>query len=519
MHLTWQNGLLPWRQVLFLVLLLCPCLRASYYLNSERYGADVDEIVVEQNATIKIFDNTCGPLVNNPRSSNFTLAPEVCLSGYDPHKYFRLWEMPRCVGRDGLPRPSMLVTYSDQNCTGRTYTHPPAGIGPNLGWWITFPVSFPRGPLVHWSLIFHCHSEPFDDLLDPLKWEYTNGGELQPLLKDRNPLALCEHAPPRLTDGMFYMNYDGCDHGIESWKYPNLPIDTCQSTHGAKGLRLLRPATCFNGSRARWARYWDNECKDRHDVNEITDWDFDLDACQRLDHGDRQLGSVAFYCDGPDTGAVSEDAAIEAVAHKGVTLTETPPQLPSRHVPLPTPLPRRPWIVPFWKGLVLISGVSPCHRDDRYTNAIFQEQTTDSCYNIWETPLQIFQVPRCFNLTRANVAFFKWGSCKGAPVIYSGTDEKLLDTSFCMNNDNGYSSMTFWCEGIGPPRRYVYSYGSEKLLLVGGCVALLILSCRAWLISGTKKNKGLAFSTPVIDPSCNALLAQKDSGGKHGSVF
>jgi hypothetical protein len=52
--------------------------------------------------------------------------------------------------------------------------------------------------------------------------------------------------------------------------------------------------------------------------------------------------------------------------------------------------------------------------------------------------------------TRANVAFFTWKYCNGSPIFYDGTDQKLLDMLFCMNESHGYNSLASWCEGTGP---------------------------------------------------------------------
>ncbi|MCJ1402531.1 hypothetical protein MMC11_005751 [Xylographa trunciseda] len=484
--------------VLALVLPFCPTLVASHDLENGRTLVDVDEIVVERNGTIAIFNNVGAPSRDVHLSSNFTLAPEVCLSGYSPHKYFRLWDMPHCIGRNGEPRPAVLVTHSNENCTGNALVHRSTGIGPNPGWWIEFP--FPSPPFrpnpQRWSLIFHCHSEPFDNVADPFKRVYTTGGELQGPLKHQGPLALCEKTLPRLTDGSLQMVYEGCDRGqLDSWKMYDLPIDTCQSTREAKGLHLYRPGSCLDGSQARWARYWDNECEDLHDINEITDGDFARDTCQLLNYKNRQVGSVAFYCGGFDVGAVDEDVVVEVTRGKEIMLLEPTPKLqPSSHVPLPTPLPRKPWITPFWKGLFLVDSATTFSRDDRYLNPMFQELAIDSCYSTYNSPLQIFQVPRCFNLTRANVAFFTWSYCKGSPVLYDGTDEKLLDISFCMSTGNGYNSMAFWCEGTGPPwekrqqNHYLPSYCLKGLLLIGGLFTLLTLVSKVWSISRIQEN-------------------------------
>lgn len=501
MALILQSRRLRRLRVLVLVLLLHPSLVASDELENRWNPANVNEIKVERNATISLFRDICSPSSDKYLSSNFTLAPEVCLSGHDPHNYFKLLEMPRCVDHDRESRPAMLVTYSDEKCTGPAIVQPSPNMGPSPRWWIEFP--FPLRPgSQYWSLIFHCHTKPFDKIADPFKRVYTTGGKLQDPLKPRGPLALCEHRPPRLTDGLIKFVYEGCNHRqMESWKAYQLPTDTCQSTGGGKGLKLYKAGTCVDDSRARMARYWDNDCKDLHDINDIKDEDFALDACQLLNYTTRQVGSIAFYCDGSGVGAVSEDVVFEATMGKEMTLLEPTPKLQ------PTPLPPKPW-VPFWKGMILVDRVEGCSGDDRYINPEFEVLATDSCYTKLSSPLKIFQVSRCFNFARANIAFFTWTYCKGSPIFYDGTDEKLLDTSFCMSTSNGYNSMAFWCEGTGPPwqylspgpqKHYLPSYSLKKLLLIGELFAVLILVSRIWSMLRIKeKIKVSSFGSIVV---------------------
>ena len=112
---------------------------------------------------------------------------------------------------------------------------PSPHIGPLWGW-IQFPFPSPPGPGERRSLIFHCHSEPFDEVSDPFKRVYTTGEKLQDPLEPQAPLALCEHMLPRLTDGLIQLVYEGCRNWqLDSWKMYTLPIDTCQSTSGPRG--------------------------------------------------------------------------------------------------------------------------------------------------------------------------------------------------------------------------------------------------------------------------------------------
>jgi hypothetical protein len=148
---------------------------------------------------------------------------------------------------------------------------------------------------------------------------------------------------------------------------------------------------------------------------------------------------MAFYCDGFDgVGAVNEDLVTTANGKKMTSLEPTPKlQL--------MPLPWRPW-VPFWKGLVLIDRVtgSPGYK---YISPKFEDVHRDTC-RTERGALKIYQVPRCFNGTRAKVAFFRWGYCQGSPVFYDGADKILFDTLISMGEFCGYSSMAFWCNGI-----------------------------------------------------------------------
>jgi len=97
--------------------------------------------------------------------------------------------------------------------------------------------------------------------------------------------------------------------------------------------------------------------------------------------------------------------------------------------------------VPFWKGVILVG--NPNHQE-------FEVLSPDTCYEIRSSYLKIYRVPRCWNGTRAKVAFFDWAECKGSPIIYDGADEKVLDARFCYSESDsrGYGSMGFWCKGV-----------------------------------------------------------------------
>lgn len=143
-----------------------------------------------------------------------------------------------------------------------------------------------------------------------LQRQYTNGASLQaPVVQPQDPLPLCKHRLPRLTDGAIRFAYQSCSIYTD-FQFYHLPIDTCQSSVGSKGLKITNPGPCPDGSRARRARYWDEECRDLHDVTDIKQEDLQWDSCELLNITTRYFGSVALFCDGPKSvGNSSEDVA------------------------------------------------------------------------------------------------------------------------------------------------------------------------------------------------------------------
>ena len=111
-----------------------------HYFKFQQNLANVNGIQVERNATISILHDTCLPSSDRYLSSNFMLIPEVCLSGYDSHGDFGLLKMSRCVGHDGESRLTVLVTYSDEKCTGPAMVQPSSNMGQSPGWHIEFPL-------------------------------------------------------------------------------------------------------------------------------------------------------------------------------------------------------------------------------------------------------------------------------------------------------------------------------------------------------------------------------------------
>ena len=446
---------------LILLLSLFPWLGASYKLESQSILAPFNASEGQRNVSISVYDGSNGcycqsraEYCNGYRQNSFTLAPEVCLTGFGTHRALRVEKVPHCVGHNGTSL-AVLTTFAGRNCIGNSMVrHLPTFGSPC----IEFPLEIPwTEPPHYWSIIFHCHPKPFNKSLDPFKWENTMDGQLQQPVKPHIPLTMCENRLPRLADGSIQLTYNnnGCKvSGLDPWKSYNLPTDTCQSTHGGSGLKIGQPAICKNDSRARLARYLDDGCKLLGDITDVVDEDMAWDACRILNDTVPHIGSFAFYCDGLDDGATAVQGSIEATDITDLMAFDPLPKLQAS-----LPIPPKP-VVPIWQGLVLVDHVQGAH-GGQYLSPYFQTIDRDKCFSIYTSPLRIYQVPRCWNGTRAHVTFFAWNRCKGTPIFYNDNDEEVLEHPFCMSTSTGYNSLAFWCEGKGITDPYVSAPGKQ----------------------------------------------------------
>jgi hypothetical protein len=125
------------------------------------------------------------------------------------------------------------------------------------------------------------------------------------------------------------------------FKFYDLPVDTCQSILNSKGLHIHKPGVCSDGSRARRARYWDDECKDLYYITDIKDEAFEWNGCEFLNIATWYFGSVALYCARPKSARAAIDDVAEDTNEKEISLLETTSKLQN------TMLPRKSWWVPF----------------------------------------------------------------------------------------------------------------------------------------------------------------------------
>lgn len=162
-------------------------------------------------------------------------------------------------------------------------------------------------------------------------------------------------------------------------------------------------------------------------------------ACRILNDSDLPVESFAFYCDGLDDGATAIQGSIDATKMNDLTVFNPLPK------PQATPpIPPKP-VVPFWQGLVLVDNVQGGASGGQYLSPYFQRIDRDKCFSVYTSTLRIFQVPRCWNGTRAHVTFFTWIRCRGTPIFYNGHDEEVFKRQFCMSTS---TAITAWPSGV-----------------------------------------------------------------------
>lgn len=138
-------------------------------------------------------------------------------------------------------------------------------------------------------------------------------------------------------------------------------------------------------------------------------------SCEQLNDTTWRFGSIALYCAGPKNIGAPNENVTRVTNTKQISLLKPAPKSQN------STLPHRLWWVPFWKGLILVG--NPDYQE-------FEVLSSETCYDI-RSYLKVYQVPRCWNGTRAKVACFDRAQCNGSPMICDAADEKVLDTRFC----------------------------------------------------------------------------------------
>jgi hypothetical protein len=199
-----------------------------------------------------------------------------------------------------------------------------------------------------------------------------------------------------------------CGKGHSTAKPFHVPVDRCVNIPN-QGLKIQKPATCANGTRALWARWPEKRCS-----NGTLDPEYGLVPIWFKDIGTfldvKKFESMAFWCDGfngtfpkhdekkPDNadkskkGSVSESACIAQKA-------------------------------PFWK-----------------------HPKADTCVNLHTDNVKFSHMATCANGTRSTVALYKDAGCLGAPSEIKDVNEE--ETKRCMNV-KGTSSFAYYCTGEG----------------------------------------------------------------------
>lgn len=130
MALIWES----WQPRSSGVFILLSSFIASHELASQKILANDNEPKVERNATLMILPREwygmCSGSPTNPSydkviANNFTLAPEVCLSGVGmlgPRLF--LLETSKCLV-NGTESPAVLTTHNDEKCNSSSQSSTP----------------------------------------------------------------------------------------------------------------------------------------------------------------------------------------------------------------------------------------------------------------------------------------------------------------------------------------------------------------------------------------------------------
>ena len=222
-----------------------------------------------------------------------------------------------------------------------------------------------------------------------------------------------------------------------------LPVDRCLST-ASYSIRLLTPAVCANGTRAKWARYEGSKCN----YGEITYADGlldvrdeDLRECKDMKlkntNGETNVGSMSFWCEG-----------------FGEVERPDPNAPPKEEKPKPR------------AGSV---SESACGNRAPF----FNHPKTDTCVNLATKKLKIYSSGVCEDGTPGRWAKYEDKDCVGESKERLDVGDDLLKR--CLDVD-GTKSFAFWCtgEGLGgkpkdPPSQ------PKKSSSVGLIVVLVIL--------------------------------------------
>lgn len=209
--------------------------------------------------------------------------------------------------------------------------------------------------------------------------------------------------------------------GGESW---SLPGDDCLKVSTSTSFRILEPAICPNGTRAKFARYEGRDCNYgkvtvQGGLEEVTD--DDLNACQSISmEGHKSnathasLASFGFYCDGR-----KGDDDGETKAEWGSVSTNTCPR----------------------------------GRDPPVRSPTFNHPMPGQCSAILRTErLDIFSPATCSDGSQAKLA--KWygtRTCKGDYDEVVDVTDELMRECFFVNREE-HSSFAFWCPENGAGR-------------------------------------------------------------------
>ncbi|KAL5601115.1 hypothetical protein BROUX41_005930 [Berkeleyomyces rouxiae] len=225
----------------------------------------------------------------------------------------------------------------------------------------------------------------------------------------------------------------GCDSSSIGFThtYSQGADDTCLGT-AAMSFKVIEPATCANGTRAKLARFEGSRCNN----GEVTIAgglvdiaDSDIGECLTTNIGNyssdavhESIKSLAFFCDGPERKDTDDDGDIDG---------DDMPKGPKAGSVSDSACPR--------VG-VLSSSISAPFFDHPYP---------DQCsYIMADRKLKVYSAATCTNGTAAKLAVWSGvRQCQGEPSILTNVTEELMDQCLVFNTTRA-SSYSFFCNGM-----------------------------------------------------------------------
>ncbi|PHH56288.1 hypothetical protein CFIMG_007194RA00001 [Ceratocystis fimbriata CBS 114723] len=225
----------------------------------------------------------------------------------------------------------------------------------------------------------------------------------------------------------------GCDSSSLGFthSYSQAADNTCLGT-AALSFKVVEPATCANGTRAKLARFEGSRCNNGQvtvagGLVDIADSDIGQCLTTNIanyssDAEHESIKSISFFCDGPEAKDTDGDGDIDS---------DDLPKGPKAGSVSDSACPR--------------VGAS----DTAITAPFFDHPYPDQCsYIMADRKLRVYSSATCVNGTAAKLAVWSGvRQCQGEPSILTNVTDELMGQCLVFNTTRA-SSYSFFCNGM-----------------------------------------------------------------------